>query len=117
MAAYYPNNGLRLYGHHDESNRWCTSLHEMARFNGTHMTGWRPLRHQMNNLVQVLCQWLDKSNSKLTDSQLAGYTALRSLLRYDIPRNPTDIVAALNAIFFGNLLHNRLGVSVIDMGE
>jgi hypothetical protein len=26
-------------------------------------------------------------------------------------------MAALNAIFFGNLLHNRLGVSVIDMGD
>jgi hypothetical protein len=115
MAAGHRNNGMLLYGHHDESNRSCNNMHQLARFNGTHMTKWTPLRHHVNNVQQVLSDFLNKPDNKLTDSQRAGETALRSALRYDIPENPAAIVNALDAILFGNLLNNKVRVSIVDM--
>lgn len=117
MAAPCSNNGMELYGHHDESNRLCNNMHQLARFNGTHKTNWVPLCHHMSNLEQVLCGFLNKQNNKLTDWQMAGYSALRSLLRYDIPPKPALLIAALDTIFFGGLSNNRMRVNVIDIED
>jgi hypothetical protein len=111
----HKNNGMVLYGDHDESDRDCTSLHELARLTGKQMTSWKPLRHHMNNISKVLLQWLQKNREQFTREQELGMTTLKALLKSDIPRNPEGVVAAVDAIFFSKLLQGRVKVSVIDM--
>lgn len=115
MAAGHNHNGMVLYGDHNESNRTCTDLHDLARFNGGKMTGWKPLRHHMDNISKALLQFLDKDRAKYTTVQEAGMTALKGLLTSNIPQKPREIVAALDKVFFDGLLQGRLSVSVIDL--
>ena len=111
------NNGLTLYGWHEYSRRNCSSGHAMAQSNGAQMTGFQPLRHHMDNISQVLCHWLKKENSKFTPSQTYSLVRLRCLLKNPIPANPESIVAALDTIFFGKLLKNRITVVITDTGS
>jgi hypothetical protein len=108
MAAGHNHNGMVLYGNHNESNRTCTNLHDLARFNGGQMTGWKPLRHHMDNISKALLQFLDEDRAKHTTVQEAGKTSLKGLLKSDIPQNPQSIVAALDKVFFDGLLQGRL---------
>lgn len=109
------HNVMVLYGDHNESNRNCDSLHELATFSGKQMTGWKPMRHDMNNISKVLLQWLQKERDQFTPEQEVGMKVLKGLLKCEIPKNPEGVVAALDAIFFSKLLQGRLKVSVIDM--
>jgi hypothetical protein len=114
MAAGHNHNGMVLFGDHQESNRTCTDLHALARFNGNQMTGWTPLRHHMNNIYDTLYQYLDKPDDKWTKDQQAGFASLKTLLKSNIPSNPQAIVSALDKLLFSGLMAGRLTVSVMN---
>jgi hypothetical protein len=107
------NNGVMLYGHHDESTRDCNpNNHAKAKLDGNVMTGWQPLRHHMYNASATLCQLLAKQH---TSAQRAALRRLETVVNQPTQLNTSHIREALDEIFFGKLLGDRVKVAIANL--